>query len=166
MKHFGAVSKFAVLLLVLALPAVASAPIITVTPLAPIFVQSGPGGCPSFDVAIVPQQGRPNNGKTITFASGSFIIHGATFVTATNLANSKSINANISGPGHFSVSDNTLTVLGPSLDLGFQNVGPADLPSNIVLAKGQAVLQFDNSGNVTSVSYTGAPPQDVCELLQ
>lgn len=168
MKHFSGVCKFTALLLMFALPAVASAPIITVTPLTPIFVQSGPGGCPSFDVTIVPQQGRPNNGKTITFANGSTISHGATFVTATNLTNNKSINLNISGPGHFSVSDNTFTVFGPSLDLGFQGLGPADFPSNIVLAKGQAVIQFDNSvpPNIISISYTGAPPQDVCQSLE
>ena len=166
MKHFSGVYKVTVMLLLLALPAVATAPIITVTPLTPIFVAMGPGGCPSFDVLIVPQQGRPNNGKTITFSNGSFIASGATFVTVTNQASLKSINLNISGPGHFSASDNTFTVFGPSLDLGFQGLAPADFPSNIVLAKGQAVIQFDNLGNITSLSYTGTPVEDLCQALE
>jgi hypothetical protein len=126
----------------------------------------GAGGCPSFDVLIVPQQGRPNNGITITFANGSAVVSGATFVTATNQTSLKSINLNISGPGRFSVSDNTFTVLGPSLDLGFQGLAPADLPSNIVVGHGNAVIQFDNLGNVISISYTGAPPEDVCQALE
>jgi hypothetical protein len=166
MRHFGGVYKVAGLLLMLALPAVATAPIITVTPLTPIFIAMGAGGCPSFDVLVVPQAGRPNNGKTITFSNGSAILHGATFVTITNQASLKSINLNISGPGHFSVSDNTFTVFGPSLDLGFQGLGPADFPSNIVLAKGQAVLQFDSLGNIVSITYSGAPVEDVCQALE
>ena len=166
MKHFSGVCKLTALLLMLALPAVASAPIFTVTPLTPIFLQAGPGGCPSFPVSVVPQEGRPNNGKTITFANGSSISHGATFVTVTNQTSFKSINLNISGPGHFSVVDNTFTVYGPSLDIGLQE-GPANLPA-IAFAKGQAVLQFDNSvpPNVISVTYTGAPPQDICAALE
>jgi hypothetical protein len=122
MKHFSGVCKFTALLLMFALPAVASAPIITVSPFVAFVQPSGPGGCSSFDVYIAPQAGRPNNAKVITFANGSTITTGATFVTATNLTNNKSINLNISGPGKFSVSDNTFTVFGPSLDIGFQNV--------------------------------------------
>jgi hypothetical protein len=156
MKHFSGVCKFAALLLMFALPAVASAPIFTMTPLTPFVITSGPGGCPSFDVLFAPQAGRPNSGKTITFANGSTISTGAVFVTATNLTSNKSINLNISGPGQFSFSDNTFTVFGPSLDIGFQE-GPADLPS-IAFVKGPVVLQFDNFGNVISVTHTGASP--------
>lgn len=169
MKHVsGGVCKFAALLLMFALPAIASAPIITVTPFVAFVQPAGPGGCSSFDVYIAPEAGRPNKAKVLSFANGSTITTGATFVTATNLTNSKSINLNISGPGHFSVSDNTVTVFGPSLDIGFQNVPPANLPSNLVLAHGQGALQFDNSApaQITSVSFVGAPPLDVCQSLE
>jgi hypothetical protein len=168
MKHVSGVCKFVALLLMFALPAVASAPIFTVTPFTPLVIASGPGGCPSFDVLLAPQAGRPNKGKVITFANGSSISTGAVFVTATNLTSNKSINLNISGPGQFSVSDNTFTVFGASLDIGFQNVPPANLPSNLVFAHGQAVLQFDNSAppQVTSISFVGAAPQDVCQSLE
>jgi len=166
MKHVsGGVCKFAALLLMFALPAVASAPIFTVTPLTPFVIQSGPGGCPSFDVLFAPQAGRPNSGKTITFANGSTISSGAVFVTATNLTSDKSINLNISGPGQFSVSDNTFTIFGPAFLEGFQDLGPADLPS-VAFVKGQTVLQFDNTGHVISVTHTGASPQDVCQSLE
>jgi hypothetical protein len=81
------------------------------------------------------------------------------------LTSSKSINLNISGPGQFSVSDNTFTVLGPSLDIGFQDLGWADLPS-VAFVKGPVVLQFDNFGKVISVTHNGASPQDVCQSLE
>jgi hypothetical protein len=86
MKHFGGVSKFAVLLLMLALPAVASAPVFVVNPLTPFVIAAAPNAC-SFDVAVVPQAGRPNKGRVIIFADGSTILHGATFATATNASN-------------------------------------------------------------------------------
>lgn len=164
MKHFSGVSKIAVLLLMLVLPAVASAPIIVVNPLTPFVLAAGPDSCP-FDVYFAPQAGRPNAGKIILFANGSEIIHGATFVTATNLSNSKSLNLNISGPGSLSFSDNTFTALGVSLSFDVpQNLLPANLPL-VALTHGQLVEQFDNSGNLLSVSFTGTA-QDVCQLLE
>ena len=120
MKHIsGGVCKFAALLLMFALPAVASAPIFTVNPAKPFVQPAGPGGCSSFDVSVVPQAGRPNNAKTITFANGSQVLDGAVFETLTNLTNFKSISLNISGPGQFSASDNTITLFGPQLLFGF-----------------------------------------------
>lgn len=157
-------SLFAVLLLTLALPAVASAPIITITLLAAFVIPSGPDGCPSFDVYVAPQAGRPNNGKTITFANGSTIGHGATFVTATNLTTNKSINLNISGPAQFSVTDNTFTAFGAILGFLPPNLVPPDLPA-ISFAHGKIVLQFDNAGNIVSITFTGTA-QNICELLQ
>ena len=160
----GGVCKFAALLLMFALPAVASAPIFTANPAAPFVRPAGPGGC-SFDVFVAPQAGRPNNGKTITFANGSQVLNGAVFETLTNLTNFKSINLNISGPGQFSVSDNTFTLFGPQVLFGFENLGPAALPS-VAFLKGQTVLQLDAFGNFISVKFTGAAPQDVCQLLE
>lgn len=86
MKHVsGGVCKFAALLLMFALPAIASAPIITVTPFVAFVQPAGPGGCSSFDVYIAPEAGRPNKAKVLSFANGSTITTGATFVTATKL---------------------------------------------------------------------------------
>ena len=99
------------------------------------------------------------------FADGSTIGHGAVFVTATNVNTSKSINLNISGPGQFSVADNTSTFYGPTLGFDFPpNVLPASLPP-FFLAHGHSVVQFDNLGNITSVTFSGTA-QNVCELLE
>ena len=163
MKHFSGVSKFAVLLLMLALPAVASAPIIIVNPWTPEVVEAGPDACP-FDVYFVPQPRRPNGGKIIQFANGSTIFTGAVFVTATNLSNSQSINLNISGPAQFSVSHNTFTLFGPTLNFLPPNLVPPGLPP-VSFAHGKTVLQFDDSGNLLSVSFNGTA-KDLCQLLQ
>ena len=161
MKHFRGV--FAVLLLLLALPAVASAPIFTVSPFTPFVLSQGPDTCP-FDVYFAPQPGRPNDFKIILFANGSSIGHGATFVTATNLSNFKSINLNISGPGSFSVTDNSLTTFGPILGIWPPNLVPPGLPP-VSYSHGQTVIQFDNSGNILSISFTGTA-EDLCKLLE
>ena len=162
MKLFSGVSV--VLSLTLALPAVATAPVFVVNPITPSVISKGPGGC-LFDVALIPQPGRPNKGEIIEFADGSEIFHGATFVTLTNVATSKSINLNISGPGRFSVTDNTFTFLGPALVAGLPpNVLPPNLPS-VFVAHGQLVQQFDSSGNIVSVSFTGEA-ENICDLLQ
>jgi len=154
---------FAVLLLTLALPVVASAPIIVLNPFTASVIMAGPDNCP-FDIALVPQQGRPNNGKLIVFADGSTIGHGATFVTATNVATSKSINLNISGPGQFSVTDNTLTGFGPGLVYNLPpNVLPPNLPP-VSFGHGRTVVQFGNLG-IVSVTFTGTA-ENLCELLQ
>lgn len=167
MKHFSGVSKIAVLLLMLALPAVASAPIIVISPFTPFVLPAGPDTC-SFDIYFKPQPGRPNDGKLILFANGSqfAVFHGVTFVTATNLSNFKSIELNISGPGTFSVTNNTATLLGPILDFGLPpNLLPPGLPP-VSYSHGQIVLQFDNSATILlSVSFNGTA-QDVCQLLQ
>ena len=162
MKHFG-VSKIAVLLLMLSLPAVAKAPIITVNPFTPEVVPAGPDGCP-FDMAVVPQPGRPNRGKIIEFADGSSILSGPVFVNVTNLSNSKSINLNISGPGQFSVSNNTFTLFGATLNFLPSTLVPPGL-SPISFAHGLTVYQFDDSGNVISVSFKGEA-ENLCPMLQ
>ena len=65
----------------------------------------------------------------IMFADGSAISSGATFVTATNVATSKSINLNASGPPQFSVTDNTFTGHGSGFVFGFPpNLLPPDVP--------------------------------------
>jgi hypothetical protein len=163
MKSFSRVSKAALLLLALALPAVAGAPIITVVPFTP-FVIPADGGCGTFDVYVALEPGRPYGGRLIQFAN-SEMMFGPAFVTLTNLSTLKAINLNISGPVNFSFTNNTLVLFGPTLGSGLSaNLLPPGLPL-VAFAKGRTVVQFDNSGNVVSVSFTGTA-QDLCQLLQ
>jgi hypothetical protein len=163
MKHFS-MAAFTVFLLMLALPAVATAPIFVENPFVAFTVASGPEAC-SFPVYLAPEPGRPNSGKVIIFADGSTIGSGPVFVTATNVNTSKSINLNISGPGGFSVTNNSFTNYGPTLGFEFPpNVLPANLPP-FFFSHGHLVTQFDNLGNITSVTFTGTA-QNVCELLE
>ena len=162
MKHFQPLLKVALLLLVLAVPAVAGKPIITINPLTP-FVISAADGCGSgtFDVYVAPQPGRPNSGKIIGFTN-SLIFAGPAFVTVTNLSTGKTINLNISGPGMFSFTSNTFVGVGPYLISG----APPNLGLPLVsFTHGRLVYEFDNQGNVTSATFTGTA-QDVCQLLQ
>jgi hypothetical protein len=163
MKQFSRVSRVALLLLALALPAVAAGPIITVVPFTP-FVIPADGGCGTFDVYVALEPGRPYGGRLIQFAN-SEMMFGPAFVTLTNLSTLKAINLNIGGPVNFSFTNNTLVLFGPTLDSGLPaNLVPPGLPL-VAFAKGRTVVQFDNSGNVVSVSFTGTA-QDLCQLLQ
>ena len=163
MKQFSRVSRVALLLLALALPAVAAGPIITVVPFTP-FVIPADGGCGTFDVYVALEPGRPYGGRLIQFAN-SEMMFGPAFVTLTNLSTLKAINLNVSGPVNFSFTNNTLVLFGPTLDSGLPaNLVPPGLPL-VAFAKGRTVVQFDNSGNVVSVSFTGTA-QDLCQLLQ
>jgi len=163
MKQFSRVSRVTLLLLALALPAVAAGPIITVVPFTP-FVIPADGGCGTFDVYVALEPGRPYGGRLIQFAN-SEMMFGPAFVTLTNLSTLKAINLNISGPVNFSFTNNTLVLFGPTLDSGLPaNLVPPGLPL-VAFAKGRTVVQFDNSGNVVSVSFTGTA-QDLCQLLQ
>lgn len=163
MRNFSHVSKAALLLLALALPAVAGAPIITVVPFTP-FVIPADGGCGTFDVYVALEPGRPYGGRLVQFAK-SEMMFGPAFVTVTNLSTLKATNLNISGPVNFSFTDNTLVLFGPTLDSGTPaNLLPPGLPL-VAFAKGRTVVQFDNSGNVVSETFTGTA-QDVCQLLQ
>jgi hypothetical protein len=163
MKQFTRTSTFALLLLALALPALAGKPIITLNPFIPYVIPAGPDTC-GFDVYFAPEPGRPNGGRLIEFAN-SVILHGPVFVTATNLATSKTINLNISGPVHASFTTNTLVFQGPgTLVLPANLAGTAGLPA-VSFAHGRAVLGFHASGNLVSVSFTGTA-QDLCQLLQ
>jgi hypothetical protein len=112
---------------------------------------------------VAPEPGRPNKGKIIQFAN-SQIGSGASFVTVTNLSNSKSINLSISGPGQFNFVDGVFTMLGPRLDILPPNVVPPDLPP-VSFAQGRTVVQFDDLGNVLSVGFTGTA-KNLCELVQ
>jgi hypothetical protein len=163
MKYFSVVAKFAALLLTLAFPAIAAAPIIIISPFTGEIIPEGPDTCP-FNVSVVPEAGRPNNGKIILFAN-SAILHGAAFVTATNLTTNKSINLQFSGPEHFSFVDNTITVTGPDLSFLSPNVLPPNLPPVLYAQGGRLVVQFDKAGNIVSVSFNGTV-QNLCELLE
>jgi hypothetical protein len=170
MKKLGRISKVAVFLLALVMPALAAGPIIIDNPWVPLVILAA-NGCGTFDVNAAPEAGKPNGGRIIQFFNqqGVFqsqISHGATFVTLTNLSNGKSINLNISGPAKFSAANNTSVNEGPTLFSGFPPaVAPPDL-QGIALGHGRTVIQFDNSGNILSVSYTGSTPKNVCALLE
>ena len=170
MKTSTDVLKVILLLLALALPALAAGPTIVDNPLTP-FVIPAAIGCGTFDVNAAPTVGKPNGGRIIEFFNQqgvleSEIIHGAVFVTLTNASNGNSINLNISGPGKISFTSNTEVLFGPTLLIGFPaNVTPPNL-QGIAFANGRTVVQFDNSGNIISVSFVGNTPQNVCGLLE
>jgi len=162
MMQFTSVSRVVVFLLALALPAVAGKPIIVINPFTGAVIPAA-GGCGTFNVILTPEPGKPNGGKVIVFAN-SEIFSGPVFVTATNFSTGKAINLNISGPGTFSVTDNTFVLVGPTLGILPANLVPPGLPP-ISFATGRTVLQFDASGNITSISFNGTA-QDLCQLLQ
>ncbi len=171
MKGFKRVSKVTLLLLALVIPALAAGPTIVDNPLTS-FVIPAAVGCGTFDVTGAPEVGKPNGGRIIMFFNQqgvlvSEIVHGATFVTLTNTSNGNSINLNISGPGKISFTSNTEVIFGPTLFLEFPaNVTPHNL-QGIAFATGQTGIQFDNSGNIISVSFVGNTPQpSVCALLE
>ena len=164
-KQISEVFKGALLLLALAVPAAAQKPTIQLIPFTdPVFIPAA-DAC-GFDVLATPQAGRPNKGKVITFANMA-IYSGPIFATLKNLSTGKTIDVNISGPGHFSFSGNTFVAAGPGIFLNL-------LPKNLLTAAGlpplpffhgQVVFTFDDQGNITSLDNTGRV-EDVCELLQ
>ena len=171
MKGFNRVSKVTLLLLMLVIPALAAGPKIVDNPFTP-FVIPAAIGCGTFDVNAAPEAGKPNGGRIIEFFNqqgvlDSTIAHGALFVTLTNTSNGNSINLNISGPAKTSFTSNTAVFFGPTLFIGFPaNVTPPNL-RGIAFATGRTVVKFDNSGNITSVSFVGNVPQpSVCALLE
>lgn len=162
MKQFQRVSKLAVLLLALAVPAIAGKPIITINPITPFVIPAAEGcGSGTFDLYVAPQSGRPNSGKVIGFTN-SAVLSGPIFVTLTNLSTNKTINLNISGPGKFSFTTNTSVFEGPALLWAL----PPTLALPLVsFTHGRIVLVFDDQGDVTSATSTGTV-EDVCQLLQ
>ena len=170
MKWFKPVSKVTLLLLALVIPALAAGPTIVESPFTS-FVIPAAIGCGTFDVNAAPEAGKPNGGRIIEFFNqqgvlDSTISHGAVFVTLTNTSNGNSVNLNISGPAKTSFTSNTEVLFGPTLLIGFPaNVTPPNL-QGIAFANGRTVVQFDNSGNIISVSFVGNTPQNVCALLE
>jgi hypothetical protein len=160
MNQFQRVSKFALLLLALAVPAIAGKPIITINPETPGVIPAAEG-CGTFDLYVAPQPGRPNLGKIIEFTD-SEVISGPVFVAVTNLSTNKTINLNISGPGKFSFTTNTFVLEGPAFVWGLPPTAAFPLVS---FTHGRMVLVFDDQGNITSATLTGTV-EDVCQLLQ
>jgi len=157
--------KIALLLLVLALPAVAQKPTIQVIPFTSFFVPAA-AAC-GFDVLFTPQAGRPNKERIIQF-SNTGILAGPLFVTIENLSTGKTIDLNISGPERFSFSSTTNTFVGtgPSiLPLPANLATAAGLPV-LPLFHGQIVLTLDDQGNITSIKSVTGTVEDVCQLLQ
>jgi hypothetical protein len=75
---------------------------------------------------------------------------------------------NISGPAHVSLSGNTVSIVGPSINLLPGLGGPLAYPdlSPLQLIHGQIVLTFDDQENITSVDKVTGTVEDVCVLLQ
>ena len=164
MKQLSRLAKVALSLLAPALPALAAGPIIVENPITP-FVIPAAGGCGTFDVLVAPEVGKPNGGEAILFAN-STILAGPTFVTLTNVSTGKSTNLNISGPVKIVFRNNGTTGVNEGLTLVFSL--PANAPPDlqgVVRSNGRLVSQFDNSGNLISVTFTGTT-QNLCQLLQ
>jgi hypothetical protein len=165
-KQGSEVFKVALLLLALAVPAAAQKPIIQPLPFTdPIFIPAA-NAC-GFDVLATPQAGRPNQAKVILFANMR-IFSGPVFVTLENLSTGKTIDLNVSGPAHVSLSGNTVSILGPSINLF---PGPGDILaypdlSPLQLIHGQIVYTFDDQENLISVDKVTGTVEDVCVLLQ
>ena len=113
---------------------------------------------------LSPQAGRPNRERTITF-SNTQIIAGPLFVTFQNLTTNKTFDANISGPGTFTFSDNTFVLRGPSFTALTESVAQAAGLPRAALTNGNLALTFDDQGNITSASLRGTA-QDACSLLE
>ena len=83
----------------------------------------------------------------------------------TNLSNGHSVELNVTGPGKITVADDgSLTVDGT----GHWLIGyfVTDSPSRaLVYYSGHIVLHVSPTGQLTLVSYVGAPPQDVCAMI-
>ena len=166
-KQISEVSKVALLLLALAVPAAARRPIIQPMPFTdPIFIPAA-NAC-GFDVLATPQAGRPNNKAKVILFANMRIFSGPVFVTLENLSTGKTIDLNVSGPAHVSLSDNTVSIVGPSINLF---PGPGDILaypdlSPLQLIHGQIVYTFDDQENLTSLDKVTGTVEDVCELLQ
>jgi hypothetical protein len=163
-KPFSVAFNIALVLLAFALLAAAQGkPIIQITPLTPFVVSAADNGC-GFDILFSPQAGRPNREKAIIF-SNTEIITGPAFVTLQNLTTNKTFDANISGPGTFTFSDNTFVLRGPSFAGLPESVAQAAGLPRAGLTNGHLVLTFDDQGNITTASLNGTA-RDVCPLLE
>jgi hypothetical protein len=165
-KQISEVFKVALLLLALAVPAAAQNPTIQPMPFTDSVFIPAADAC-GFDVLATPQAGRPNKGKVILFADMR-IFSGPIFVTLKNVSTGKTIDLNVSGPAHVSLSGNTVLIEGPSISLP---PGPANLLaypglSPLQLIHGQLVFTFDDQLNLTSLDKVTGTVEDVCELLQ
>jgi hypothetical protein len=112
----------------------------------------------------------PNNGFEIDHFNndGSFAWawgggHNVTHVT--NVSNGNTVALNTTGPGKFTFNaDDSVTIDGT----GHWLVGyfPGDSPSfSLVYYSGHIVPRQSMTGQLTLVSYVGAPPQDVCAMI-
>jgi hypothetical protein len=157
--------KIALLLLVLALPAVAQKPTIQIIPFTSAFVPAA-AGC-GFDVLFFPQAGRPNKERLIQF-NNTAIIAGPLFVTVENLSTGKTIDLNISGSERFSFSGTTNTAVGtgPTILVLPANLATAAGLPVLSLIHGRFVLTLDEQGNITSITSVSGTVEDVCQLLQ
>lgn len=160
-------SIFAALLLT-ARPVVAQKPTIVLLPftggIAPTQDVCG------FDIAVTPQDGKPNGERLILFGHTA-IIAGPIFNSLTNLSTGKSLDVNVSGPGRLTFSETTTTVVaaGPGVfwshPLSAELAAAAGLP-RVFLLDGRIVFTVDEQRNTISIQSVTGTVQDVCQLLQ
>jgi len=122
------------------------------------------GSCPSFDVSV---EILANKGFGTAFSDGRFLVTGSLKVRFTNLSDpSKVLDANVSGPGVFTPTDDggfVLSAWGQWFFFFFAgDLGPGSPPA-LYLTTGLATLAADGSGNLT---FTPAQnTTDLCVTL-
>jgi hypothetical protein len=112
----------------------------------------------------------PNNGFEIDHfdRDGNFLWAwggGNNVSHITNASNGKSVDLNTTGPGKITVGDDgSLTIDGTGHWL--VGYGPGDSPStSLIYYSGHIAFHVSPTGQVTLLSYVGAPPQDVCAMI-
>jgi len=93
--------------------------------------------------------------------------HGAGNIvnTITNVSNGHSVQLNVTGPGNLTFADDGSVTLDGT---GHWLVGyfSGDSPSRaLIYYSGHIVLHVSPTGQLTLVSYVGAPPHDVCAMI-
>jgi hypothetical protein len=90
---------------------------------------------------------------------------GNTVTHVTNAENGNSVSLNTTGPGKLTFNDDgsaTVDGVGHFLVAYF----PGDSPSSsLIYYSGHIVVRISATGQLTLVSYVGAPPQDVCAMI-
>ena len=160
----------ATFLLLLAVPALPQKPIIQVMSWPTAGVLGPTASACGFDILATPQAGRPNKEKLILFGDTG-ILTGPLFLTLKNLTTGKTVDVNNSGPGQFTYSADTTTIVVHGPSLGAFPPPPADVARAaglplVPLSFGRLIVTVDQQGNILSFQSVTGKVQDVCELLR
>jgi hypothetical protein len=163
-------TKIALLLLALTVRAAAQKPTITMTPFPASGIVAPTANVCGFDILATPQAGRPNGEKLILFGNTG-IVTGPQFITLKNLTTGKTVDVNVSGPGHltFSLTTTDVVLSGPfviaSPPIPADVATAAGLPQ-VALIDGRIAFTADLQGNILSIQSFAGTAQDICQLLQ